>query len=187
MLLHFIFVIDKDDLGKRTREFEYVNLMAQFYKKWIKDTFSRDVEVKCDEMVAQKQSILNRLDTSALLEDHRNRGKETFHFYMCHFRPLWTDCTCEGYNAENFGMVLWQKPEDDSDVLFLAQKNCSVVSHELSHEFLRQNGNKKHADLVHDVWEKHTFNDLPFEQYGKDFERTKTNPYFATLDTSSFR
>jgi hypothetical protein len=61
MLLHFIFVMDRDDLGKRANEFEYVTLMGQFYKKWIKDTFSKDVEVQCDEMVAGKQSILNRL------------------------------------------------------------------------------------------------------------------------------
>lgn len=187
MLLHFIFVINKDDLGKRAKEFEYVKLMAQFYKKWIKDTFSRDVDVMYDEMVTHKQSLTNRLDTSLLLEDHMSRGKDIFHFYMCHFRPLWTDCTCEGYTAENFGMVLWQRPTSEDDLLFLALKNCTTVSHELSHEFLRQNGIKKHADMIHDVWAQHVFHELPFEQYGKNFERTKTNPYFATLDASSFR
>jgi hypothetical protein len=187
MLLHFIFVIPKDDLGKRSKEFEYVQQMAQFYKNWIKNTFSKDVEVQCDEMIVQKQSLLQRPDTSALLADHRNRGKDIFHFYLCYFRPLWTDCTCEGYYAENFGMTLWQKPKDQSDILFLAQSNCSVVSHELSHEFLRQKKVKKQTDLVHDVWTKHIFNEHPFELYGKDFEKTTTDPYFMTIDASGFR
>ncbi|CAE6495063.1 hypothetical protein [Candidatus Nitrosotenuis uzonensis] len=187
MLLNFVFVIDKDDLGKRTKEFEYVKLMAQFYKKWVMDTFSIDVEVQCDEMVAHRQGLLSRLDTSVLLEDHRSRGKNTFHFYLCHFRPLWTDCPCEGYYAENFAMILWQKPKDEDDILFLAQKNCTVVSHELSHEFLRQNKVKKQSDIVHDAWSKHVFGGLPFEQYGKNFEKTSTNPYFLTIDTSGFR
>lgn len=186
MLLHFIFVIDKDDLGKRTWEFEYVQEMGQFYKKWIKDTFARDVEVQCDEMVAPKQSLLQRLDISALTQDHRSRGEDTFHFYLCHFRPMWTDCTCEGYYAENFGMTLWVKPKEKNDILFLAQKNCTTVSHELSHEFLRQNKVKKHVELVHDVWLKHTFSDLPFVQYGKNFERTDEDAYFMTLDASGF-
>jgi hypothetical protein len=186
MLLHFIFVMDRDDLGKRANEFEYVTLMGQFYKKWIKDTFSKDVEVQCDEMVAGKQSILNRLDTSALLEDHRRRGSDVFHFYLCHFRPLWTDCTCEGYHAENFAMMLWQKPTDD-DPQFLAEKNCTVVSHEISHEFLRQKKIKNQAEMVHDIWSKHAFNGAPFEMYAKNFERTTTDPYFATIDASSFR
>ena len=96
MLLHFIFVITKDDLGKRSKEFEYVQKMAQFFKKWIKDTFSVDVDIKFDEMVTQKQGLLRRLDTSTLLDDHRSRGQDTFHFYLCHFRPMWTDCiACE--------------------------------------------------------------------------------------------
>jgi len=187
MLIHFIFVIDKADLGTRDREFEYVQLMAQFYKKWIKDTFSKDVEVKCDEMVTPKQGLLQRLDVSVLLDDHRKRGQETFHFYLCHFRPLWTDCTCEGYYAENFGMVLWKKPKSEDDVSFLAHNNCTVVSHELSHEFLRQDKVKKQAEMIHEIWSQHTFNDLPFEQYDKNFELTKEDPYFMTIDASSFR
>ena len=36
MLLHFIFVIKENDLGKRDKEFEYVTQMSQFYKEWIK-------------------------------------------------------------------------------------------------------------------------------------------------------
>lgn len=186
MLLHFVFVINRDDLGKRDSEFEYVKSMAQFYKKWIKDVFSVDVDVQCDEMVTGKASILRKIDISALLEDHRMRGADTFHFYLSHFRPLWTDCTCEGYYADNFGMTLWQKPKDENDILFLAEKNCTLVSHELAHVFLLKKKFKKHAETIHDVWSQHTFNNLPFEHYDKNFEKTKDAPYFMTIDSTGF-
>jgi hypothetical protein len=161
--------------------------MAQFYKKWIKDTFSQNIDVQSDQMITEKRSVLQRIDTATLLDDHRSRGREIFHFYLCNFRPLWTDCTCEGYYAENFGMVFWQRPKDDDSVLFLAEKNCTTVSHELSHEFLRQKKLKNQAERVHEVWTKHLFNGLPFEQYGKNFEQTKNDPYFLTIDASGFR
>ena len=186
MLLHFVFVINRDDLGARDAEFEYVKEMAQFYKKWIRDVFSQDVDVQCDTMVTGKPSILRRVDVSALLDDHRKRGTDIIHFYLSHFRPLWTDCNCEGYYAQNFGMTLWQKPKDD-DVFFLAEKNCTLVSHELAHLFLIQKKSKKHAEIVHDVWSQHIFNDLKFEHYGKDFEKTSGLPYFMTLDTATLR
>jgi hypothetical protein len=186
MLLHFIFVIKDSDLGKRTKEYEYVKQMAEFYKVWIKNNFSKDFEIQCDEMITKKRSFLQKLDTSTLLQDHRERGEDIYHFYLCHFRPLWTDCTCEGYHAENFGMILWQQPKDENDISFLAQKNCTTVSHELAHELLRKAGNKKYTDLVHDAWTKHHFSDLPFEKYDKNYQKTKDKPYFLTIDTPSF-
>lgn len=187
MLLHFIFVIKDSDLGKRKEEFEYVKQMAQFYKKWIKKNFSKDFEIKCDEMITRPQHFFRKLDnTSKLVRDHIERGEEIYHFYLCHFRPLWTDCTVEGYHAENFGMMLWDRPKNESDTLFLAEKNCTLVSHELAHELLRQNGNKEYLGLVHDLWTKHSFANLPFEQYGKNFEKTTSEPYFLTIDTSEF-
>ncbi len=186
-MLHFIFLVTRDDLDTRTGEYQYIQLLSEFYKKWIHDTFSKDIEVQCDQMLVQKQSILRRIDTATLLEDHRKRGQETFHFYLCNFRPLWTDCTCEGYHAENFGMIYWQKPKNQNDISFMAQKNCTAVSHELSHEFLRQKKFKKHAELVHDVWSKHIFGDLPFVQYGKNFEPTTKDPYFMTIDTTDMK
>ena len=186
MLLHFIFLIKETDLEKRKKEFAYVKQMAQFYKIWIKNNFSKDVDVKCDEMIS-KSSLLERLDTNRLLQDHRERGENIYHFYLCHFRPFWTDCTCEGYSAENFGMTWWQTPKKQDDILFLAEKNCTVVSHEIAHELLRQEGNKNFVDIVHDVWTKHFYANLPFEQYGKNFEKTNSIPSFLTIDTSSFR
>lgn len=187
MILHFIFVVKDGDLGKRKKEFDYVQHMGQFYKVWIKKSFSKEVDVKCDEMITKPRSILQKLDTYALLGDHRERGEDIYHFYLCHFRPFWTDCTCEGYHAENFGMTWWQVPKNEDDILFLAQNNCNVVSHEIAHEFLRQSGKKNYVDIVHDVWTRHYFDNLPFEQYGKNFKKTHNKPYFKTIDTTSFR
>ena len=45
MLLHFIFVIKEEDLGKRDKEYEYVKKMAQFFQVWIKTKFSLDFEI----------------------------------------------------------------------------------------------------------------------------------------------
>ena len=187
MILHFIFVIKEDDLDKRDKEFEYVKKMSQFFKKWIFENFSKEYDVQSDIMITKSSSFLKKLDTHQLLRDHRERGEEIYHFYLTHFRPLWTDCTCEGYHAENFGMSLWQKPKNEDDTLFLAEKNCTIVSHEIAHELLRQSGNKKYVDLVHDIWTKHLFASLPFEQFGEDFEITTDKPYFLTIDTSDFR
>ena len=186
MILHFIFVIKEEDRQRRQAEFEYIKKMAQFYKHWIKEKFGKDFEIKCDELITKPRSILQRLDTHTLVRDHEQRGKEIYHFYLTHFKPLWTDCTCEGYHAENFGMSLWDVPKNEDDTLFLAEKNCTTVSHEIAHELLRQLNHKKFIDNVHDVWTKHLFSNLYFEQYGADFKKTDDKPMFLTLDTSGF-
>ena len=186
MLLHFIFVIPKEELEQRKGEFSYVQQMAKFFQSWIEEKFSKKFEVKTDIMVTQPRGLFQRLDTHILVEDHRSRGKDVYHFYLAHFRPFWTDCTCEGYHAENFGMIWWQKPKDDTDELFLAEKNCTVVSHEIAHEMLRQNGVKKHVGIVHDIWVKHFYANLEFEQYDSDFKITKDRPRFLAIDTSTF-
>ena len=183
MLLHFIFVIKDKELGQRELEFEYIKKMAQFFKIWIKKKFSLDFDIQCDQMITKPRIILQRLDTHSLLKDHRERGEDVYHFYLCHFRPLWTDCTCEGYHAENFGMIKWITPPNQDNILFLAEKNCAVVSHEIAHELLRQSGYKRFIEDVHEVWGKHLFGDFPFEQYGEDFELTSEKPLFLTLDT----
>ena len=186
MLLHFIFVIKEEELEQRQQEFEYIKKMAEFFQVWINEKFSKNFEVQSDIMVTHPRGIFQRLDTHTLVDDHRSRGKDIYHFYLTHFRPFWTDCTCEGYHAENFGMIWWQKPKDDSSDLFLAEKNCTVVSHEIAHEMLRQHGVKKFTGIVHDVWVKHFYSDLPFEQYGEDFKPTEEKPTFLAIDTSSF-
>ena len=186
MLLHFIFVIKEKELGQRNAEFEYVKKMAEFFKIWIKTKFSLDFDIKCDEMITKPRIILQRLDTHSLLKDHRERGDDIYHFYLCHFRPLWTDCPCEGYHAENFGMMRWEKPKNQDDILFLAEKNCTVVSHVILHELLRKSGYKRFIEDVHEVWQRHIFGDLPFEQYGINFKPTTKKPSFLTSDTKLF-
>ena len=187
MLLHFIFVIKEKDLGNRNAEFEYIKKMAEFFKSWIKKKFSLDVDIQCDQMITKPRGLLQRLDTHLLLKDHHERGDEIFHFYLTHFRPLWTDCySCEGYFAENFGMVRWEQPKDDSDISFMSEKNCTVVSHEISHELLRQKKYKRFLDDVHEVWEKHQMSVLSFEKYDENHNLTTDNPTFQTIDTSLF-
>ena len=186
MQLHFIFVIKEGELEERAKEFEYIQEMAKFFQVWIKEKFSKDFDVKSDVLVAKPHGLFRRLDTPALVDDHHSRGINTYHFYLAHFRPFWTDCTCEGYHAENFGMIWWQRPKGD-DELFLAEKNCTVVSHEIAHEMLRQNGVKKFTALVHDVWTRHFFDNLPFEQYGSDFKPTTDKPHFLTIDTADLK
>ena len=185
MILHFVFVVREEDLDDRRGEFEYVQQMGRFFQVWIRARFSLDVEVRCDQMITHARSMLQRLDTHTLIDDHRSRGSGIFHFYLCHFRPTWTDCTCEGYHSENFGMVFWRRPKAQDDWLFLAEKNCTTVSHELAHELLRQAGYKRYGTDVHDIWTRHLFDGLEFEQYSKDFERTDAEPWFLAIDLSS--
>ncbi len=187
MLLHFIFLVKEEDLENRKWEFEYVTDMAAFYKTWIEKTFSKKVDVQTDEMVVRSGGRLRIVDTPALLDDHTDRGRDIFHFYLTYFRPLWTDCTCEGYFADNFGMVQWSKSPQPNDLKFLMDINCPKVSHELAHEFLRQAGYKNYKELVHDIWDKHLFASVPFEYYDKNHLRTEKEALFATLDTSSFK
>jgi len=184
MILHFIFVIKEEDREKRQFEFEYIQKMSQFYKVWIKEKFGKDYEIQCDELITKPRSIFHRLDTHTLLRDHDQRGNDIYHFYLTHFRPFWTDCTCEGYHAENFGMMFWQPLKELNDTLFLAEKNCTTVSHELLHELLRISKHKKFIEDVHDIWTKHLFEQLEFEQYGEDFKKTDGKPMFLTMDTS---
>jgi hypothetical protein len=184
MILHFIFVIKEEDRDKRQFEFEYIKKMGEFYKRWIKEKFGKDYEIQCDELITKPRGILQRLDTHTLLRDHQQRGTDVYHFYLTHFKPWWTDCPCEGYHAENFGMVFWQRPKEPNDTLFLAEKNCTTVSHELLHELLRISRHKKFIQAVHDVWTKHLFEQLEFEQFGEDFQKTNDKPMFLTMDTS---
>ena len=53
---------------------------------------------------------------------------------------------------------------------FLAEKNCTAISHEIAHELLRQSGYKRYIEDVHDTWQQHLFEAIPFEQYGEDFD-----------------
>ena len=60
------------------------------------------------------------------------------------------------------------------------------MSHELAHELLRQSGYKRYIEDVHEVWQKHLFGGIQFEQYGEDFELTSKKPSFLTMNTDLF-
>ena len=187
VLLHFIFLVKEEELEKRKWEFNYVTNMAQFYKTWIEKSFSREVVVQVDEMVQRSGNRFNLVDVPTILEDHKSRGENIFHFYLTYFRPLWTDCTCEGYFAENFGMIWWEKSKQNDDINFLMERNCPKVSHELAHEFLRQLGYKSYKEIVHEIWDRHIFASLPFEHYDSHHKKSEKDPLFATIDTSSLQ
>lgn len=183
MNLHFIFLVKESRMHDYAAEFEYVQRMATFFKDWIYVKFDVDYDVQCDMMTAARRSIIQRPDIHSLLQDHRQRGEDTYHFYLTYFRPLWTDCTCDGYHAENFGMVWWQKMPDASTVPYMAEKNCTTVSHEIAHELLRQRGHPRYVADVHDVWTEHFYSALPFEGYDAKHQRTRDSPVFLTIDT----
>ncbi len=183
MDLHFIFLIKEEERNSRTEEFQYIQSMAAFFGVWIRKEFGVSYDVQCDMMLASRRSLLQRPDTHVLLQDHRRRGAETYRFYLTYFRPLWTDCTCEGYHAENFGMAWWRHKEP-FDLPFVARNNCTAVSHEIAHELLRQRGYKKYIPDVHDIWTKHLFADLPFWGYDVNGNRVRESPTFLTMDTT---
>ena len=190
MLLHFIFMAETgEELAARRAESAYAGSMARFFGSWASEAFSADIDVRYDEMVTGRRGLFDRLDTHAVVRDHRERGDSAYHFYLCNFRPTWTDCTCEGYHAPNLGMILWQRPKGgrEPDVSFMAERNCTAVSHEIAHELLRQAGYERYVPDVHDVWARHFHAGLAFEQYGEDFCRTDGRPSFLTMDASQFR
>jgi len=69
---------------------------------------------------------------------------------------------------------------------FYADKNCTRVSHVLTHEILRMKGKprKVYFDEVHELWDKHMYDLLPFQYYNNKFERvSNNNPYsFVAID-----
>ena len=179
----------RSELAARAAESRYAESMARFLGSWASEAFSADLDVEYDEMVTGRRGLFGRLDTHAVVRDHRERGESDYHFYLCNFRPTWTDCTCEGYHAPNLGMILWQRPGESAGDgrLFMAEKNCTAASHELAHELLRQAGHARYVPDVHDVWTRHFHDGLAFEQYGEDFCRTAGRPAFLTIDASQFR
>ena len=81
-------------------------------------------------------------------------------------------------------MALWQKPKNGYDELFLAEKNCPIVCHEILHEMLRQKKYKRYIEDVNDLHAQHLFNDLPFIQYDENYEITENKPKFLSMDIS---
>ena len=69
---------------------------------------------------------------------------------------------------------------------FYADKNCAKVSHVLSHEILRMKGRsrKVYFDEVHELWDKHMYDNLPLQYFNTKFELvSKDGSYsFVTID-----
>ena len=80
MLLHFIFVVKEEELEERKWEFEYVTKMAQFYKKWIDDTFSQKIDIQSDEMIVRPGRRFGILDVPKCLKIIRVEAKTSFIF-----------------------------------------------------------------------------------------------------------
>src|SRR3990167_2368523 len=53
----------------------------------------------------------------------------------------------------------------------------------LTHCFLQ----KKFIEDVHEIWTKHFYDQLHFEQYGANFEKTEGKPMFLTINTSNLK
>ena len=168
----------------------YVSLMSRFFHQWIKRSFDVNLKVKADILPVIPGRLFDRMSISYLARDHIGRDKTTYHFYLTFFKPFWTDCRTEGYTSENFGIAYWERSKDPLSDLertkFYADKNCTRVSHVLTHEILRMKGKprKVYFDGVHELWDKHTYDLLPFQYFNNKFERvSKNNPYsFVAID-----
>lgn len=190
-ILFFIYVAKNDEWIKlQNEDWYYVSLMSRFFHQWIKRFFNVSLTVKADILPVIPGRLFDRMSVSYLSRDHVSRGKATYHFYLTYFKPFWTDCKTEGYSSENFGVAYWERskqPVSDTErIRFYADKNCAKVSHVLSHEILRMKGEprKVYFERVHELWDKHLYDLLPFQYFNSKFERvSKHEPYsFASID-----
>ena len=132
MILHFIFVIKEEDLDKRKSEFEYIKKMAQFYKKWIKDNFGIDYEIQCDELITKPTKYFPKT-------------RYTYTCYVIMNNVEKTSIISILLISDHYGLILlvkdimqkilewfFGKNQKSHDDLFLAEKNCTTVSHEIN-------------------------------------------------------
>lgn len=189
--LFFIYVAKNEDwIRLQNEDWYYVSLMSRFFHHWIKRCFDVNLKIKADILPVVPGRLFDRMSISYLARDHIGRDKTTYHFYLTFFKPFWTDCRTEGYTSENFGIAYWERSKDPLSDLertkFYADKNCTRVSHVLAHELLRMKGNprKVYFDGVHELWDKHMYDLLPFQYFNNKFERvSNNNPYsFVAID-----
>jgi hypothetical protein len=191
--LFFIYVSKNEDWVLRQKEdWGYVSIMARFYQKWIRGAFSLKINANADILPVIPGRIFDRMSVSYLARDHSTRGKSIYHFYLSYFKPFWTDCQTEGYSSDNFGMVYWDRPKNSLSnserIKFFADKNCTKISHLISHEIMRMMGKPRRTyfEAIHDLWQKHTEGDLPFLLFNERFESVAIGEryHFATVDLS---
>ena len=189
--LFFIYVAkNKDWIRLQNEDWYYVSLMSRFFRQWIKRSFDVNLKVKADILPVIPGKLFDRMSLSYLSRDHIDRDKTTYHFYLTYFKPFWTDCRTEGYSSENFGVAYWERsknPLSDLDrIRFYSDKNCARVSHVLTHEILRmmEKSRKVYFDEVHELWDKHIYEQLPFQYFNNKFElvSNKESYRFVTID-----
>jgi len=189
--LFFIYVAKNKEWNRlQNEDWYYVSLMSRFFHQWIKRSFDVNLKVKADILPVIAGKLFDRMSISYLARDHIDRDKTTYHFYLTYFKPFWTDCRTEGYSSENFGIAYWERsknPLSDLDrIRFYADKNCAKVSHVLTHEILRIIGKprKVYFDAVHELWDKHMYEETPFQYFNNKFElvSNKESYSFVTIN-----
>jgi hypothetical protein len=189
--LFFVYVAKEKEWQQMEQEdWAYVSSMARFLKWWARRYFDTYLGVQADILPVVPGKLFDRMSVAYLVRDHSERGKDTFHFYLSYFKPLFTDCNTEGYTAPSLGIAWWQRPSERMDETarhrFYADKNCPRVSHVLAHELLRMNGKTKKDFFgkVHELWDKHLHKHKPFLCFDSQFKRvTNQGSYrFATID-----
>jgi hypothetical protein len=194
--LFFIYVSKHDEWQEREKtDWDYVYSMTRFFHWWIKRIFNIDFNLQADILPVVPGKLFDRMSVAYLMRDHKERGNKIYHFYLAYFKPFWTDCGTEGYSADNFGMVEWKRPDktcaDSMRSKYFADVNCPKVSHLITHEVLRNKGNKRkeYFDAVHDLWNRHLHNELPYLYYNERFtEVSKSSSYrYVTLDIKQLK
>lgn len=190
--IFFIYVAKNEEWQQLQKEdWEYVSAMSRFFKWWTKRYFDIDLPVEADILPVVPGKLFDRMSLAYLIRDHEQRGRDVFHFYLAYFKPFWTDCNTEGYTAKNLGISWWQRSEARGEAeatqpeLFV-EKNCPRVSHILTHEMLRLKGKtkKQYFGNVHDLWDRHIYDNLPFLYFDSHFKKVskESTHRFVTLD-----
>ena len=130
-----------------------------------------------------KVSVIFNSDVSAATV-YKEKGEETYHFYLSYFRPRWSDCS-SGFFTDNVGLVQWKNYDGKAEKnRFFALENCAQVSHVLLHEVGRQKKyGKKYRDTIHEQWDKHIYNVEEYEFYDKRVTKVEKRDdfLFATM------
>lgn len=189
--LFFIYVAREKEWQQLEREdWAYVSAMTRFFRWWTRRYFDISLQVQADILPVVPGKLFDRMSVAYLIRDHSERGHETFHFYLAYFKPIFTDCNTEGYTAPGIGITWWQRPVASMPEIkryrFYADNNCPRVSHILTHELLRMNGKTKKDFFgkVHELWDKHVYNDQPFLYFDSQFKRVSSEDSyrFVTLN-----
>jgi len=173
MNLHFVYVTRGDKYGEKLKDdWSYVCEMSKFYCWWLRTKFSLYYTVNTDVLVIENVALMRfRFGMSDLMKYHKEKGEDTYHFYLSYFKPIWTDCDA-GFYTDNVGLIQWKEHSGNIEKnRFFALENCAKVSHVLSHEIGRQKhyANKKFKEEIHEQWNKHVYDVEKFEFYDERF------------------